>query len=456
VYFIIDLSAHKPRIERALSNALGLNVRIKGNIGFVLLPDLHISIGNIQITGRESDIATLAKVKFGLKILPLLKGKVSIDDIEIKRPEISLERFKNGEFNVTQKIQKKTKQEEKNRRPFAASNISLSDGDIVYSDRKNGTVTKLKGVDIVIKNLLVRNAKKRSLLHDLSFKGSLNSKKITYHAVELSDLRFQINAKEGLYNIRELSTTLFSGKGKGEVTFDVTGTTPILKIQSTLSQFRLEEFLRALSEKETMEGEGDLSLNLSMQGKGMDDMKKTINGNVSWQGENLAIKNYDIDSLLSKYRTIKAIDALDIGALFLATPVGTAATKGYDYEKFYKNTGAQGGIIKKLVSQWKLEKGIAAAEDVAISSRENMLAMKGKIDLVNETYQNVIVAIINENGCAELTQKIHGSLNNPQLDKTSVLQSATGSVLSLFDKAGKLIPGVKCEVFYNGSVQHPQ
>jgi AsmA protein len=85
-----------------------------------------------------------------------------------------------------------------------------------------------------------------------------------------------------------------------------------------------------------------------------------------------------------------------------------------------------------------------------------MLAMKGKIDLVNETYQNVIVAIINENGCAELTQKIHGSLNNPQLDKTSVLQSATGSVLSLFDKAGKLIPGVKCEVFYNGSVQHPQ
>ncbi len=96
--------------------------------------------------------------------------------------------------------------------------------------------------------------------------------------MDLSDLTFQISAKEGLYNIRELSTTLFSGKGKGEVTFDATGTTPTLKIQSTLSQFRLEEFLHALSKKKSMEGEVDLSLNVSMQGKGMDKMKKTMNG----------------------------------------------------------------------------------------------------------------------------------------------------------------------------------
>ena len=84
LYYLVDLNSHKPRIETALSNALGLDVRIKGNIGFVLFPNLHISIGDIKITGKEWDIASLEKVKFGLKLLPLLKGRFSIDKIDIK------------------------------------------------------------------------------------------------------------------------------------------------------------------------------------------------------------------------------------------------------------------------------------------------------------------------------------------------------------------------------------
>jgi AsmA protein len=454
--FIIDLNSYKPRIESAASDALGLHVAINGSIEFNLLPDVHISLGNIKITGRESDIAAIEKVQFGLNILPLFIGRVSIDEIAINNPEISLIRFRNGEFNVTQKTQKKTKQEEKGTSPFVANSISLSGGDIVFSDQKNGTITKFQGVVITIKNLLVRNTMKRSLIHGLSFQGNVDLKKITSHAVELSDLTFQISAKEGLYNIRELSTTLFSGKGKGEATFDVTDKTPSLIIQTTISKIRLEEFFHALSEKKSMEGEVDLTLNLSMQGKGIDDKKKTINGHISMQGENIVIRNYDIDSILRNYRKTQRIGALDIGAFFLLGPVGTAVTKGYDYEELYRSTGARGGIMKKLVSVWKVEKGIATAEDVAISTRENRLAVKGKLNFVNGMYEDIIVAVIDKRGCAELTQKIYGSLNNPQLKKTTVLQSTAGSVLSLIGKAGKIIPGAKCEAFYGGSIQHSQ
>ena len=500
LFFLVDLNSHKPRIETALSNALGLHVKIKGTIGFLLFPNLNISIGDIKITGRESYIASLEKVKFGLELLPLLKGKVIIDDITIKRPEISLVRFRNGEFNITQKIQKKRKEEEEEEKdtlPFAANNISLSDGDIVYTDHKDETVTKMNGidvaiinllvkdtkpsqihelsfkgdivysdhkneadtkltaVDILIKDLLLRNTKKRSLIHDLSFKGRLNSKMITSHNQELSGLTFQMSAKEGLYNIKELSTTLFSGQGKGKVTFDVRGTTPTLKIQSTLSQFRLEEFLSIFSEVKNMEGAVDLSLNFSMQGSGMDEMKKTINGHTSMQGENLVISNYDIDTVLSKYSKSQNIGALDIGAFFLAGPVGTALTKGLDYEELHRSTGARGGIMKKFVSDWKVEKGIATAEDVAIATRENRIAVKGKLNLVNKTYDNIIVAVIDQKGCAVLTQKISGPLNNPQFEKTSVLTSVAGSVISIIGRAGKIIPGEQCEPFYKGSVQHP-
>ncbi len=500
LFFLVDLNSHKPRIETALSNSFGLHVTIKGTIGFLLFPNLNISIGDIKITGRESDIASLEKVKFGLELLPLLKGRVIIDEISIKRPEISLVRFKNGEFNITQKIQKKRKEEEEEEKdtlPLAANNISLSDGNIVYSDHKNGTVTKLnrvnmaiinllvkdtkpgqidelsfkgdidysdnknktvtnvKGVDIAIKNLLLRNRAKQSLIHDLSYKGSVNAQKITSHELELSDLTFLMSAKEGLYNITELSTTLFSGKGKGEVTYDVTGEMPSLKFQSTLAQFRLEEFLSTFSEEKSMEGTVDLSLNLSMEGNGMDEMKKTISGHTSLQGENLVIRNYDIDTILSNYRKTQNIGALDIGAFFLAGPLGTVATKGYHYEELYRQTGTGEGLMKKLVSRWKVERGIAEAEDVAMATRQNRLAVKGRLDFVNDKYENVIVALIDKKGCAELTQKLSGSLNKPQFEKTSVLMSAAGPALSLFERAGKLIPGAECEAFYEGSVHHP-
>jgi AsmA protein len=456
LYFLVDLNSHKPSIESALSNALGLHVRIKGNIGVLLFPDLHISMGDINISGRESDIASLEKIAFGLKIIPLLKGRVIIDEITLRKPEISLVRLKNGEFNVTQKTPQTTEQKENHIPPFAVNNISLSDGDIVYSDHKNGSVTNLNGVDIAIKKLLVADKKKQSLIHGLSFKGTLDSKKITFQDVELSDLTFQIHAKEGLYNIRELSSKLFSGKGKGEVTFDVSGKTPSLNIQSMLSQFRLEEFLHLLSEKETMAGYVDLSLNVSMQGKGMDEMKKTMKGHISLRGENLVLKNYDIDRILNSYKDTQSIGALDIGAFFLAGPVGTAVTKGYHYEKLYRQTGTGEGMMTKFFSDWNIENGVAIAEDVAIATRRNRLAVKGKLDLVKEKYEDVIVALINERGCAALTQKIYGSLNNPQFQKTTVLQSAVGSVLSLIGKGGKFLPGAQCEAFYTGSVDHPK
>ncbi|TNF53984.1 AsmA family protein [bacterium] len=334
--------------------------------------------------------------------------------------------------------------------------ITISEGDIVYVDQIKGSETKVSGIDFVIEDISTGRSEKDDFMQNISFNGTLGLKKLTSHAVELSDLSFQVSAQEGLYDIRELSTTLFSGKGTGEATFDITGAAPSLKIKTVITQLRLEDFFHALSEEKTMEGEIDLSLNLSMQGKNRDEAIKTLNGHISVQGEDIVNKIYDIDSILDKYRKTQSLGVLDIGAFFLAGPVGTAVTKGYDYEELYRVTGAREGILKRLVSHWKVEKGIATAEDVAIATLKNRLSAKGNMDFINEKYENVIVAVLDENGCAEVTQKIHGSLDNPQFEKTSVLISAAGSVLSIFNKAGKLIPGVKCKVFYEGSVQHPQ
>jgi AsmA protein len=456
LYFIIDLDSYKPRIETAASNAVGFDVMIKGKMGFILLPDLHVSLKDVKIKGRDTDIASLEKIKISLKLLPLLGGNVILDGIEITKPEISLVRFKNGDFNVTERAVKTTEAEKEDTVPFAIDKIIISKGDIVYSDRKAGTVTEMKGVDVTIKNLVTGNSGKQGFVQDVSFKGSLSLTKLTSHDLDLSDLEFRISAQEGLFHIELLPMTLFGGKGKGEVTFDVSGKTPSLKIQSSISKFNVEEFTYALLEKKHMEGASDLSLNLSLHGKNMSEAKETMSGHFSLNGDSIVTRNFDIDQILGNFRKTQEIGALDIGAFFLAGPLGTAATKGYGYEELYRQTGTGEGIVKKFVSSWKVEKGIAEAEDVAFASRENRLVVKGKVDLVNEKYEDFIVAVIDEKGCAELTQKIYGPLNNPQLKKTSIVKSAVGSLTSIIDKTAKLISGGTCEAFYQGSIQHPQ
>jgi hypothetical protein len=84
--------------------------------------------------------------------------------------------------------------------------------------------------------------------------------------------------------------------------------------------------------------------------------------------------------------------------------------------------------------------------------------LQGGLDFVNDEYDDVVVALIDSNGCARVRQKISGPFSKPVVGKPSVLASLAGPVLNLLRKAGDLLPGSggKCEVFYSGSVAPPK
>ncbi|HEX2719779.1 MAG TPA: AsmA family protein, partial [Candidatus Deferrimicrobium sp.] len=45
----VDVNAHKPRLEAAASDALGMEVRIGGRLGIGLFPGFHVTLEDVHI-----------------------------------------------------------------------------------------------------------------------------------------------------------------------------------------------------------------------------------------------------------------------------------------------------------------------------------------------------------------------------------------------------------------------
>ena len=191
-------------------------------------------------------------------------------------------------------------------------------------------------------------------------------------------------------------------------------------------------------------------------GKSADEVKRSLNGNLSLNGENLMLYNIDIDALVTKYERSQNFNLVDVGAFFLAGPFGPVLTKSYNFASLYEESQGGKGIIRKLVSVWKVKKGIAEALDVALASKKQRIAMKGKLNFINERFVDVTVAALDKRGCAVYSEKVHGSFHKPEIEKESIFTSIAGSVSNPLEDAWKFIQGKKCTVFYSGSVSQPE
>jgi AsmA protein len=102
-----------------------------------------------------------------------------------------------------------------------------------------------------------------------------------------------------------------------------------------------------------------------------------------------------------------------------------------------------------------LERGVARAQDVTLATKVNRIALKGALDFVNERFDDVSMALVDGKGCIKVRQELHGTFQNPVVDKPNILASLAGPALRLLKKGGDILRGGACEVFYAGSVAAP-
>ncbi len=445
-----DADVYKARLEATASEALGMEVSIGGRLGIAFFPGLLVTLEDVHIRNRGVDVASAKEARLGIDLLPLFKKEVRIEKIALKYPRISIERDRAGQFNFE--------------KPQAAGgtlptldwpNVSLSDGTFVYADKRFGEGFEAADCRLDVHRLRLSGGKRSTFMKDLSFTAELTCGEVRHDGFTVSDLKVSADAKNGVLDLEPVTTRVLGTQGSGSMQADFSGAVALYHVRYSLSQFPIEEFFKTMSLQTVAAGRMDFSANLWMQGKTVKEMRQTVKGQLSLRGKNLTLIGSDLDRELSRFESSQNFSLVDVSAFFFAGPLGLMVTKGYNFASIFQGAGGS-TEIRTLVSDWKVERGVAQAQDVAMATKENRIALHGGLDFVDDQFNDVTMALIDAKGCAKVRQKMRGTFQNPVVEKPSLLRSLTGPALSLLKKGSDLFLGGQCEVFYAGSVAAPK
>jgi uncharacterized protein involved in outer membrane biogenesis len=447
--FFVDANVYKSRLEAAGSSALGMEVSVTGGVASRLLPGLNLTLDDVHVRNRGTEVATAGQAALRVELLPLLANEVRIESIALKRVTLSIEKTHDGRFNVEQAGPAPAA-----RPDFEIPLASVSDLTFVYADKAAEAAAKAADCDAEFRRLRLAGAEPAQTMKALSFTAEVRCGSVHGEGLAVSALKFSAEAKNGLLDLQPLTASLFGTQGAGRVRADFSGGVPHYQVHYTLAKFPLEEFFKSMAMPKVASGPIDFSAQLSMQGKTMQQIRQTLAGQISLRGKDLTLYGSDLDQQFSRYESSQNFNLFDVGAVVLAGPLGLVATRGYSFVSLFQPTGGS-SAIRTIVSDWKVERGVATADDVAIATKENRVALQGGLDLANQRFDDVTMALIDAKGCAKVKQKIRGTFKDPVVEKPGLLKSLTGPAVSLLKKGGDLL-GVQCEVFYAGSVAAPR
>ncbi len=454
VIFVLtfNINSYKPRIEAAASEATGMKVRINGKMKLTLFPRTDLSIEDILIQNGDADIAFVKKAGLEMSLLPLLWRGIHIQQVKLITPVFFITRDRSGRFNV-ETPEKIPSWNELLSGFIKAGKFVIRKGRLLYVDEKSGGKVEVNECDLAVNNI---SAGEGAFPVNLSFEGDLLCGEVRVEEFMTSDIRIVITARQGKFEADPITMKIFGGDGKGNIKGVMTGESPEYSVDFAITKLRFEEVLGQFKQKKSTLGELDLKSHLTMKGKNASEIRRTVQGEISLRGQNLFHESLDLDLMLKKYERSQNFNLVDVGAFFVAGPLGTLLTKGYTFGSVYEESLGGKSTILKLVSDWKIKNGIAEAEDVALSTKQSRVAMKGRLDFVNEQFDDVTVAVVDEKGCVRFSQKIHGPFRHPRVEKAGTVRSIAGPFMNLYVKTKKLLQGGRCEIFYAGSVKHPK
>ncbi len=469
---MVDLNKYKPKIEEAVKNSSGYELKINGDITTSFSP-VGISISDVSLANpkakSDKEFFTLKNIKVAVEVKPLLSKEIKVKYITLNDVTLSIKKLKNQKFNFEVEQKKPIKSEKKSKvskdnkangsLPLVnIKEVRLNNVNINYEDIKAKTKAFIKNVNVAVDDI-VYDAKKKGL-KAISFKADTKIANIIYNKFNIKNLSMNLGMKDAVATMGDMRFTVFDSLAVAKARLDLSKKTPYLDFENRIDEFKLASFSKEFLQKDILEGVIKATSKLSMNLGTQKQIKRTLKGTVLFDGQSVGIKGFDLDKALESVNGAKKMDIKSFGNSLASGPLMSVLSgKPLDLNPANGETT----LLKHLHVKVDIAKHIANLTDIAVATGKNRVAIKGKLDIVKERLLKVEIGVLDKKGCATFSQTIEGSFSNPKvkMDQKSV-EKTINTVVSLFGKfTGKKAPVAKkdntnCKPFYNGVVKHPK
>ena len=154
----IDWSAYKDQAEQQFSDKTGLEIDIKGDLGFSILPSPRFFIEDVVISSankpKNDKVISLDRLEINVSLMPLFSRQIKVNSLSVIKPSIDLTKFEDGTFNImTQEIEYMLSgggkgQDSTTIQQVSMDKIRISDASFGYSDQKTKEKIKIQNINL--------------------------------------------------------------------------------------------------------------------------------------------------------------------------------------------------------------------------------------------------------------------------------------------------------------------
>jgi len=455
----IWLNGHRSQLEQAITDATGFDTRIKGTVTATLFPTPGISLGGITMEYKGNTVAAATSFNVNFDVLPLLNDKLILHQIEIDQLWLQLQSDDQGRpmFAVKPAGATANAKSSSGLELRLPDKIEILNSTIVVRSPANEELHSIKGMNLVaypIQDQFSPGSKSiEDLKKDWQLQLYLNFEQAKFDQLVAGRTRLAARFSPEGGTAELTNSSVLDGTANGTLVWKLRDNVPEYQVKLALTNFDAGKSVLLLGPTSFIKGRLNLDAELSSKGSTRDQILAGMSGNVKMEGADLDLTATNLDELVSRVISSQQYNLVDAAAYFFLGPFGVSATKGLDLAKALQmpEVGATPSKIKRIHTSWVVSNGIASAKDVALQTQRYLLALKGRINLLKQTFEGVEIGVINQRGCAAVTQKISGPVSSPSLEKTKFLLTFTRPMIDALAKSAQGLADQNCDSpFYSG------
>ncbi|MDK9724090.1 MAG: AsmA family protein [Sterolibacteriaceae bacterium MAG5] len=138
----------KAEAAKVMMESKQRTLKIDGELALSFWPNLGLRIGKVSLSehGRPEEFASVEAARVSVAVLPLLSGKVVVNEVAVEGVRAVVVKHKDGRLNIDDLLSKEKSEDKPVQLDIAA--VKVANVQLAWRDEKTGSSTTLSGLDL--------------------------------------------------------------------------------------------------------------------------------------------------------------------------------------------------------------------------------------------------------------------------------------------------------------------